>query len=250
MNPRLLSASIAMLLVAGGTDVRAQHPVLKYNNPLAQSGMYNSSPVLRYNNPTNQTGMYLSDPVLRYNNPLAQTGMYGGANFNNPLYQGNFIPGGFNNPLTAGNSVPRGFNNPLNAGNSIPNGANNPLNAGNAVPGGFNNPLNAGNFVPGGFNNPLGAGLLGAGGYYGPSLAGWASYGSSTPVAPRPMIGPTNMSNLRGFNNVGPNGRVSTGKTRTVNPNASAVLNGATRNKGRQHARQGSSSRRSTRRHR
>ena len=120
------SLALAAAFVLTGTAAQAQgnrnvNP-LRYNNPVAQGNMYNSSPVLRFNNPTAQAGMYANDPVLRYNNPLNQVGMYGGNNWNNPAFQGGYNGYGWNNPLSQTNMYGgNSFNNPLYSAN--PNAA-------------------------------------------------------------------------------------------------------------------------------
>ena len=106
-----------------GSPARAQvrHPVhapTNYNNPLNQAGMYNNN-ALQFNNPLNQAGMYANNPALRFNNPLNQANMYGGANWNNPMYQGNYNYGGFNNPTYQGNFNYGGFNNATTQGNGF-----------------------------------------------------------------------------------------------------------------------------------
>src|SRR4051812_46662612 len=91
MTFRTPARALAAVLALAAADAQAQVHAPVHNNPIAQGNMYNvTSGPLRFNNPTNQVGMYGSDPVLR---------------FNDPLNQGNLIPGGFNNPLTQGNGM-------------------------------------------------------------------------------------------------------------------------------------------------
>jgi len=117
MTTRPLASALALALCCAGTTALAQKNPPRFNNPNAQTGMYNGAGPLNFNNPMAQGGMYGGAGPLQFNNPMNQVGMYNGnpaLRFNNPAFQGNQVPGGFNNPAFQGNFVPGGFNNPLN----------------------------------------------------------------------------------------------------------------------------------------
>jgi hypothetical protein len=227
---------LAAVLTLAAAEVRGQGHMPTHNNPLAQGNMYNlNSGPLRFNNPTNQVGMYASDPVLR---------------FNDPLYQGNAVPGGFNNPLNQGNAVPGGFNNPLNQGNAVPGGFNNPLNQGNGAFNGFNTQAAQTGVVnnravnQGGLGNALnsytnaaGANYAVGGGFSNFGLMGNGFYpGYAAPLYQGPVFGwgsPYNTGGGNGsnFNNANmPNNlnRPGSAASRAQNKglNAAATLNG------------------------
>jgi len=242
----LRAAAVAALVLAASTaPVQAQvnrgADVLRYNNPLNQVGMYNSSPVLRYNSPTNQVGMYDNSPVLRYNNPTNQVGMYGnGFTGNVPPSQVNYggtnsgVP--LNNTRGSGGAVTNNGSLPFNTtgfGGAVTNNVGGPFNIPIAVSGGFggfggfggntlpfqNNGFGFGNDFGGGFNNFGNAGMI-PGGFVG-----------------QPGFIDNGFADQAGFNNIAPGprtagqrqgqGLVGTGKS---DPDASSVLNGTSTN--------------------